>query len=152
MPKLNETFQAALDSKRFYKGTGLDMYRNSIEGVKDRKAASRIIQTRTRQLGCCGLNELDFTLLQTHYDWLEKESDKVFHEVVANYIRLSVPPQDHRVVIVGIPTSVGGASQYNLNFYRRLRSTLKDFGFEEVGKPYRNSNSNNTIVALVGQF
>lgn len=152
MPKLNETFEAALDSKRFYKGKGQDIYRNSVEGLKDRKNPTRIIQARVRQLGCCGLNELDFTQMQAHYDWYENESDKVFHEAVANYLRMCVPPQDHRVVIVGIPTSVGGASQYNLNFYRRLRSTLKDFGFEEVGKPYRNSNSNNTIVALVGQF
>lgn len=100
---------------------------------------------------CCGVDELNFQGIQENYEILALSEDH-WKELIAKYIKGSCERADHRIVFVGIPTKVGYHSMYNLDFYKRLRHTLKEFGFKELCKPYRNGGSGNTIVVLAGQM
>ena len=71
------------------------------------------------------------------------------HEVTAKYIHTAIVYRDCRIVIVGIPIKVGKNSVYDVHRYKEISEVLKLFGFQPVGKPYKNSNSKNTMIAMV---
>lgn len=105
-----------------------------------------------RTLACCGITELVFTPLQNGSNKYPENRDN-FEQIVASYIWNTVSNTDQRIVIVGIPTDVGNQSQYRLSFYTQLREVLIKFGFQETSStPYRNQNSKNKIIVLVGQM
>lgn len=141
--RLNRSFRAALERNRFVTADGM---------ILDPKNGHELY-VRTGETICCGIDELDFQPLNEEYDeWVSKLSDSNFKELVARYVKASCEVNDERVVFVGIPTSVGQSSMYNIAFYERLLDTLKTFGFRELCKPYRNRNSGNTITVLAGQM
>ena len=101
---------------------------------------------------CCGISELSF---ENFYDYCRytKLPYSEFLGITANYIKLAIcDTSDKRMVFVGIPTKVGLNSQYRGNFYPRLRKVLRNFGFVETCKPYKNQNSGNKIIMMVGQI
>jgi hypothetical protein len=97
------------------------------------------------------MDELDFQGFQDYYDRY-RDDQEGFEGIVAKIIAAGVRQNDERVMVVGLPTSVSSGSMYNLEYYKKLRQTLLDFGFVELCKPYKNKNSGNTIVALAGQM
>jgi hypothetical protein len=98
------------------------------------------------------LEELNCTPLQGPYQRIYKKDEAGFISLVANYIKECFSEADNRVVIVGLPVKVGEHSQYDAEFYAALKNALLELGFVQVGKQYKNRNSGNTIVALVGQL
>lgn len=137
--RLNAKFQAALNSSAFRHDDGI------IYGVS---SGSHIVDVSRGNTRCCGIEELDFQSLQNVWENYPKN----WNELVAHYVKASCERNDERVLFVGLPTKVGAHSMYTLKFYEKLRATLKEFGFKEVCKPYRNANSGNTIVVLAGQM
>ena len=110
---------------------------------------------------CCGIDELDFRLLgeknKGFDDDISSENllykNSYFDEILAKIIMLQCTQKDQRVLIVGVPTSVGNDSSYNLEAYEKILKTLKSFGFKELcSKPYKNKNSGNFITVLAGQM
>lgn len=135
--RLNAKFQRALERTRFD------------AGLQDTKLG-HTIYVESGNTNCCGIEELDFQGLFKYWD--EYKNSNVWNELVAKYIKFSCEVDDERVVFVGVPTRVGGGSIYDIDFYKKLRGTLNEFGFRELCKPYRNRNSGNTIVVLAGQM
>jgi hypothetical protein len=101
---------------------------------------------------CCGIEELDFTYLNENYRDALSLKNKDWNSLIAKYIKCTCDRPDPRVVFVGIPTRVGSQSMYSIEFYKRLRKTLNEFGFRELCKPYKNLSSGNHIVVLAGQM
>lgn len=99
------------------------------------------------------MDELNFQELQKYWDRY-KDDAEAFEALVAKTIETAPrnDVSDKRVLVVGIPTKVGGDSQYNLDFYNKLREVLESFGFIALSAPYKNKNSGNTIVAMAGQL
>jgi hypothetical protein len=150
--KLNSKFAS---SDRFYtktKSVTGAYYSYPIEGLGDREKKHVLFEPSVPGCSCCGLEELDFTPLMKHWETYQDEGDDVWMEMVSAYIQECFGENDNRVMFVGLPTKVGGGSMYNIDFYRRLRKVLKKIGFREVCRPYKNANSGNTIVVLVGQL
>ena len=104
-------------------------------------------------LSCCGITELVFNFLDRQdIIKLNALSYRDFDHFIMAIIRLGVDNNDKRMLVCGIPTKVGTNSGYNIIFYRKLRRSLKRFGFIETSRPYVNENSGNTIVMLVGKL
>lgn len=154
--KLNSTYLKALEDNRFYKGTKTisGFYGGYKEtGLKDRKhPRDMLIDLTSHQLGCCGLHELDFNDMNRQWNDIKNKVEEDFDKLIARYIDESIGPGDNRMTFVGIPTRVGLNSQYNIEFYRKLRTTLKKFGYIELCEPYKNVNSGNYIIAMAGQL
>lgn len=145
--KLNKKYTSAIKSKRFV--IEQNRYENYLQDTTVEYLGGPTLCSTG--MTCCGLDELDFTRCQDHWDRY-KNNKKVFLEWISCYIHWSVGQSDKRILIVGIPTKVSTHSQYDIAFYRLLAYTLKSIGFKQVGSPYKNENSSNTIVALVGQL
>lgn len=119
--------------------------------LKDPKTGLRIDVQRGDTV-CCGVDELNFQGLNNAH-WRDYHGTKHWPELIAKYIDMGCERRDdERVVFIGIPTQVGNHSMYDIRFYKELRKILNEFGFRELGRPYRNRNSGNTIVALAGQM
>jgi hypothetical protein len=140
--RLNSVFLAALEGNYFEHQT------DSGE-ITDRKSENIIFVSNT-DMSCCGIDEIDFQGLSKIWDEYAKTTH--WKELVARYIKASCDRVDERIVITGIPVKVGPHSQYHMPFYKKLLETLKEFGFRELCKPYRNANSRNTIIVLAGQI
>ncbi len=121
----------------------------SENGLKSRKNRNFFASLSSGTMHCCGLEELDFQGLAKNVG-IQDSPD--FEEAVAVYLKNEVCHNDKRIVIVGIPTRVGTGSQYSLEFYNKLREVLQGFGMQQAGSIYKNENSSNDIVALVGQM
>lgn len=139
--KLNSNYKKALKLRNYT--TGYDVIYNNL--------ADLIYPARSVTTSCCGIDELDFGELYDVYQGISFNGLK-FKEIVAKYIQTSLYQTDKRMVFVGIPTKVGLNSQYRGNFYPRLRKVLRNFGFVETCKPYKNQNSGNKIIMMVGQI
>ncbi len=99
---------------------------------------------------CCGIDELNF---QSIIGAITKVSQTTKH-LVAKHIK-RYAKDDRRILIVGLPlrSSDGHNSQYDFANYQRLRRILLGFGFKQTHeRPYKNTNSNNMLSVLVGQF
>lgn len=147
--RLNANYRRAL-SGRFSESGG---------SIYDKKCTSSFDKGFVTEIGrgevtCCGIDELDFQILNENWkesDFPQNLSKKDWDNLIALYIKGTLETQDERILIVGIPVKVGQSSMYDIEFYKRLRITLNEFGFRELCKPYRNRNSGNTIVVLAGQ-
>lgn len=153
--RLNSKFEEAVKNTRFYRGRHSErgFYGSyQVELLKDKEhPRQKGPRFKLPGMACCGLEELDFQGLQEFWEKY-KDNDVDFLNWVAKYIRECIEEDDNRVLIVGIPVKVGNNTMYNIEFYTKLRSTLEEMGFVQMGKPYVNQNSKNTIVALVGQL
>lgn len=152
--KLNSRYQTAVNNPRIYYGSGaIDGWGNTGHGLRDRKHVKDLLKIRSNSLLCCGMDELNFQELQKYWDRY-KDDAEAFEALVAKTIETAPrnDVSDKRVLVVGIPTKVGGDSQYNLDFYNKLREVLESFGFIALSAPYKNKNSGNTIVAMAGQL
>ena len=82
-------------------------------------------------------------------------SDQEFKEVVSVFLNGQIMScQDDRIFYAGIPTAPRKAkpTQYDFPMYKRLLKTLKDFGMQQLNaRPYKNANSGNGIIMLVGR-
>lgn len=157
--KLNSAYQRALEGKYFKfkrnqtlkEQNSWSFYERIADVLYDTKTETIVkIGHALGALECCGINELLCTEIQKNVD--QYIGTPHFPELIAKYIKYGVEQTDQRVLIIGIPVKVGTNSVYNIKFYEALRETLEDFGFRQVGKPYKNSNSKNTIIAMVGQL
>jgi hypothetical protein len=99
------------------------------------------------RLGCCGISEIIFEHMQNTCLW-SRWTDLQWRRAISDAIKQSA--SDKRLLVVGIPTVVRAGSQYDIEFYRKVRKTLLSLGFQET-KPYKNKGSGNTIVAMIGQ-
>lgn len=155
--KLNSRFVADLENPRFYRGSHMmtnewnNAYNYKIDVLRDKEHKTVAIEFKEPGMQCCGLEELDMAAIQKHWQIYRKDPASL-RGLVAHYIRECFKEKDSRVLIVGIPTKVGASSIYDIDYYTQLRETLGELGFVEVGQPYKNVNSGNTIVALVGQL
>ena len=147
--RLNNKYRRAL-SGRFVEGSG-SIYDKS--NKKDYEGGF-VTEIGRGEITCCGIDELDFQILNENWmdgEFLQNLSRKDWNSLIACYIKGSLENSDERILIVGIPVKVGESSMYNIDFYKRLRITLNEFGFRELCRPYRNRNSGNIIVVLAGQ-
>ena len=101
---------------------------------------------RGNSIQCCGINEL------ITGDSINKDNLKNRH-TLASRIN-SLYNDDKRVFITGLPVSKpsGNGSEYNFKNYKIIRKILLDFGMKQVAPLYLNSNSQNKLAVLVGQF
>lgn len=162
--KVNQRWHTALAGKRFkyetdyhftvtssYGGGSYDSYKDVLKDCKKSAVGTLAVEVSSISgMACCGMEELTFESLQK--SWSKYQDDKDWPELVAKYIKSGLGEEDNRILVVGVPVKVGASSQYNIDFYNRLRETLESFGFRQIGVPYKNSNSQNTIVVLAGQL
>lgn len=158
--KLNSAYQRALEGNHFkfkknhkyIDQSSWSYYEIIADVLYDPKTKTTIkVDDILGALQCCGINELLCTSIQTKVD--EYIGTPQFPELIAKYIKYGLKnTNDKRILIIGIPVKVGTNSMYNIKFYEALRETLEDFGFKQVGQQYKNQNSKNTIVVMVGQL
>lgn len=151
MPKLSRAISCKLN-KKFYDAKDRTQLEECNGTWSYKMTTICRAQQYSKEPACCGLDELSFLSLNWDSHRVLTLPDEVFEELIAKYISID-PPDDHRIVFVGIPTRVGILSEYDIRFYRKLRRTLQSFGFVELSKRgYRNNNSDNIIIAMAGQF
>ena len=147
--RLNNNYKQALKGR--FAAHGARIYEKQCKSQHD---DGFITDIGKGDITCCGIDELDFQVLNEN--WIESEflqnlSSKDWNSLIACYIQGSLDNVDERILIIGIPVKTGTSSMYNVDFYKRLRVTLNEFGFRELCKPYKNRNSGNIIVVLSGQ-
>lgn len=121
-------------------------------GKKKINAVDTPLRFTFSRLSCCGIDEAIWTGLASQKQ-LKRWSQQDFNAVVAWYISQSKTRNDKRVVITGLPMDVRKTSQYDVEFYKKLKVALLHFGFMEVpATPYLNKNSRNKITVLIGRY
>lgn len=151
--KLNATYRKLANSKGKYKRVFNNRDEwwggSDIKFIDDKGRNFQAYCDIGENLNCCGLSELSIGEMESVWGRVPR---KDFPEILAKALKAAAPG-DSRVFIVGLPVKVSDRSMYNPKFYKHCVKVLESFGMKKVNsRPYKNKNSQNDLIVMVGQF